>query len=315
MQDIRKTIVEALNGTSSQAPMSLKDICDKSGITLAQANPLLDVLYEDKVVNKATVIRAGITQIYYWQTAKALTPSAWSSFTFSPKAPSNLPPPARRNEVKPSPPINKENEMSRSDVIRNAIKNNPGIAHDELIAKISPSNHPADLKKSADLLEYVMRQGGFERTKDIRTGTNDIIRKYYTTQAWQQRIESAKQVVENTIPTLQQHHDAAPAKQINEQCEPIMKQVDDHTGNANKMMPALQQTLATIEIKFAIQLPEMPDKLKLTGLRKASLDDAIASGEGYMIDVATLDDSAVESLCAQWAQKFKTHVQARRESN
>ena len=77
-----------------------------------------------------------------------------------------------------------------------------------------------------------------------------------------------------------------------------------------------EQSGAIIEIKFEIQLPEMPTQLKLTGLKKSSLDDAIATGsDDYTIDVATLDDNAVESLCAQWAQKFKAHVQQRRNSN
>lgn len=184
---------------------------------------------------------------------------------------------------------------SRSDHIRNTIISNPGIAHDELIIKTAVSEHPAELKKTADLVEYVMRQGGFERANDVRSGA--IIRRYYTTEARKKLIESAKQVVESTVPTLEQHHDATP---------PVKKQPAEPIQQA-------QDSCAIIEIKFAIQLPDMPDRLKLTGLRKASLDDAIASGDGYMIDVATLDDNAVESLCAQWAQKFKAHVQARKQ--
>lgn len=102
-----------------------------------------------------------------------------------------------------------------------------------------------------------------------------------------------------------------------EATEPATTQSNDATPPVKKQ-PAepMQQAMdpcAVIEIKFAIQLPDMPDRLKLTGLRKASLDDAIASGDGYMIDVATLDDNAVESLCTQWAQKFKAHVQSRKQ--
>lgn len=297
MQDIRAKIVQTLDGTSSQQPMSFREVCLKMELSAKDAQKILDILYDDKVINQAVVTRGGLTQNFYWLTAKALTPNAWGIFTISKKP--DLPPPARRNELlQTKPTTNEANDMpknSRSDHIRNTITNNPGIAHDELIIKTAVSEHPAELKKAADLIEHVMRQGGFERTNDIRSGA--IIRRYYTKEAWQQRLESAKQVVESTIPTLEQRHDATP---------PVKKQP------AEPVQQALDPC-AIIEIKFAIQLPDMPDRLKLTGLRKSSLDDAIASGDGYMIDVATLDDNAVESLCAQWAQKFKAHVQARKQ--
>ena len=75
----------------------------------------------------------------------------------------------------------------------------------------------------------------------------------------------------------------------------------------------LQQPL--ISITFAIQLPDMPDKLKLIGLKKSNLDDAIAAGDSYTVDVATLDENAVDALCAQWAAKFKAYVETRRNRN
>lgn len=240
MNDSQKKVLAALAEATSVNPMPLSQIAEKSQLDSIGLNQAISHLLDDAIINKCFVQNHTFAGDLYWPTAKSLQAAKWSSFKINDK----VPPPARRTELQQTKqPIAKATTMpatSRSDHIRNTIANNPGIAHDELINKVAISKHPAELKKAAYLIEYVMRQGGFERTKDIRTGSNEIIRRYYTTQAWSERIESAKQVVENTIPTLKQHHDAAPAKQINEPCKPIIKQVDDHIGEANKMMPALQ---------------------------------------------------------------------------
>jgi hypothetical protein len=71
----------------------------------------------------------------------------------------------------------------------------------------------------------------------------------------------------------------------------------------------------TIKIEAQIQLPDMPNTLKVIGIKPATLDDAFAVGGNFTIDVATLDDVAIESFIAQWSQKFKEHAQARRSIN
>ncbi|HEY9211061.1 MAG TPA: hypothetical protein VIO56_06585 [Methylotenera sp.] len=71
----------------------------------------------------------------------------------------------------------------------------------------------------------------------------------------------------------------------------------------------------TVKIEAQIQLPDMPNTLKVIGIKPATLDDAFATGGNFTIDVATLDDVAIESFIAQWSQKFKEHAQARRSIN
>lgn len=68
----------------------------------------------------------------------------------------------------------------------------------------------------------------------------------------------------------------------------------------------------TVKIDMQILMPDMPIQLKLLGIRKANLDDAIASGsDAYLIDVAMLDEVAINQFCVQWTAAFKSHVKSR----
>lgn len=184
--------------------------------------------------------------------------------------------------------------------IRDIITEHPGIEHKALIAKITNNSTDFDgTTKAANMITYVLKCGGFTKCDDFNVVTLEKIKHYYTDEAYLKRKENmVLKHVTNNIPTLEQHHKAQTPK----------KEKPMSTNAVPEQTP--QQPV--ISITFAVQLPEMPNQLKLVGLKRTDLDDAIASGEGYTVDVATLDDKAVETLCVQWAQKFKAHVQARK---
>ena len=157
--------------------------------------------------------------------------------------------------------------------------------------------------KAANMITYVLKQGGFKKYDDHLVGSLEKVKLYYTDEAYLKRKDNSQKHLTAKIPTLEQHHKA---QKPTENKEKYM--------NINAAPEQIQQQ-PVISISFAIQLPEMPNQLKLVGLRKSNLEDALASGDSYTVDVATLDENAVDALCAQWAEKFKAHVQARRNAN
>jgi len=186
--------------------------------------------------------------------------------------------------------------------IRDIIIENPGIEHKALIAKITNNSTDFDATtKAANMISYVLKQGGFKKCDDHLVGSLEKVKLYYTNEAFLKRKLNAQSHVTNNIPTPEQHHKAQ-----------IPKPKKENPMNTNAASVATPQQ-PVISISFAIQLPEMPNQLKLVGLKKSDLDDAIASGDSYTVDVATLDETAVEALCAQWAEKFKAHVQSRKQ--
>lgn len=187
--------------------------------------------------------------------------------------------------------------------IRDIIIDHPGIEHKELIAKITNNSTDYDeTTKAANMITYVLKYGGFTKCDDFKVGTLEKSKHYYTDEAFLKRKLNAQSHVTNNIPTQEQHHKAKTPTEKKE------KQM-----NTNAVPEQIPQQ-PVISITFAIQLPEMPNQLKLVGLKKSDLDDAIASGDSYTVDVATLDENAVDALCAQWAEKFKAHVQARKQT-
>ena len=52
----------------------------------------------------------------------------------------------------------------------------------------------------------------------------------------------------------------------------------------------------------SIDLPKVPDHVRLAGSKKAT------------IDVAALTDESVESLCSEWTVKFRENVESRRKA-
>jgi len=186
--------------------------------------------------------------------------------------------------------------------IRDIITEHPGIEHKALIAEITNNSTDFDATtKAANMITYVLKQGGFKKCNDHLVGSLEKVKLYYTDEAYLKRNDNAQQHLTNHIPTLAQHHEAK---------MPKPKKAQSMTSNAVQEQTPQQPV---ISITFAIQLPEMPNQLKLVGLKKSNLDDAIASGDSYTVDVATLDETAVEALCAQWAEKFKAHVQSRKQ--
>lgn len=188
--------------------------------------------------------------------------------------------------------------------IRDIITEHPGIEHAELVAKITNNSSDFDvIKKATDMVSYVLKQGGFKKCNDQLVGSLEKVKIYYTDEAYLKRSDNAQKHLTSHIPTLEQHHKAQTTTEKKE--KPMY----------TKAVPAQSPQQPVISISFAIQLPEMPNQLKLVGLKKSNLEDALASGDSYTVDVATLDENAVDALCAQWAEKFKAHVQARRNAD
>lgn len=70
-----------------------------------------------------------------------------------------------------------------------------------------------------------------------------------------------------------------------------------------------------INFKGHFETPSMPNFIKVCFGEKHDLDEAIATGESNKttsIDVALLDDEAVEQVISAWAQAFRSHVKNRR---
>ncbi len=182
--------------------------------------------------------------------------------------------------------------ISTATQIRDLIKAKPGISQNEIIVSITGSNRPDDasIKKVKDLISYVVGQGNFTKRKEMNE-QGDMVNCYYLDH------DNVKRAKAEATPPAPSTNDAVDIKVF--------------TGTTDRETPAPLEP--TISIQFTVLIPEMPDKLKLVGIRKSNLDDAIATGDSYTVDVATLDDNAVDALCAQWAAKFKAHVQKRKQ--
>ena len=70
-----------------------------------------------------------------------------------------------------------------------------------------------------------------------------------------------------------------------------------------------------INLAVELELPTMPNFLKVKGFKADSFDQAIASGDKYTIDVAELDDGALEQFIIEWAEGFRKHVGQRRKNH
>jgi hypothetical protein len=188
--------------------------------------------------------------------------------------------------------------------IRDIIIEHPGIEQKELIAKITNNSTDYDeTTKAANMISYVIKQGGFKKCDSHLVSTLEKLKLYYTDEAYLKRNDNSQEHLTTKIPTLEQHYKA--------QTPTEKKEKPMNTKAVPEQIP--QQPV--ISISFAIQLPEMPNQLKLVGLKKSNLEEALASGDSYTVDVATLDENAVDALCAQWAEKFKAHVQSRRNAD
>lgn len=90
--------------------------------------------------------------------------------------------------IKESEPL--MNRPSKSNEIRDIITNNPGIHLDALISKATNnSTDPDAIKKATDLIDYVVRQGGFTKQNDelmSTTGETTSRKCYYTNEAYAQ---------------------------------------------------------------------------------------------------------------------------------
>lgn len=72
-------------------------------------------------------------------------------------------------------------------------------------------------------------------------------------------------------------------------------------------------TFATnITLQAALQLPPLPNTLRVASVRTPSLDHALAHGDCYQVDVGDLSEDSIEALCAAWSNAFRQHCAAAR---
>jgi len=103
-------------------------------------------------------------------------------------------------------------KTSKAKLIREIITDYPGINHDDLVAKVT--NNTTDLaeaKKATVMIEYVVRNGGFTRCNDLQLPgeSKSSAKRYYTEADYLKRKEKAQKIIDTTVPTLEQHHEAA----------------------------------------------------------------------------------------------------------
>lgn len=166
----------------------------------------------------------------------------------------NLPPLPRQpvRKVMPVETINinsvpvikeRDNEMksadktSKSKVIRDIITSNPGITHDELIAKFFNNQIVAndEIKKAVDLIEYIIRHGGFTRCNDTQvSGDNKIpVKRYYTHADYIKRKETSPILVAHSE-TEKPIVDAVP-KQVHPVAKAIIHDLEaTHAAGTNE---------------------------------------------------------------------------------
>lgn len=68
----------------------------------------------------------------------------------------------------------------------------------------------------------------------------------------------------------------------------------------------------TVTLRAKLRVPVLPNYLEVEGVRASSLDQAIAAGDSFRVDVGSLDDQAIDDFCAAWVLAFVRHAKARR---
>lgn len=70
----------------------------------------------------------------------------------------------------------------------------------------------------------------------------------------------------------------------------------------------------TIMLKLGFKTPTLPNFITVVGLKRPTLDEAIAKGEEFTIGVGELDEDAVEQVIAQWSENFRLHCAGKRNA-
>jgi hypothetical protein len=92
--------------------------------------------------------------------------------------------------------------------IRDIIIEHPGIEHKELIAKITNNSTDYDeTTKAANMISYVIKQGGFKKCDSHLVSTLEKVKLYYTDEAYLKRNDNAQQHLTTKIPTAKEHHE------------------------------------------------------------------------------------------------------------
>lgn len=92
--------------------------------------------------------------------------------------------------------------------IRDLIAEHPGIEHKELIAKLTNNSTDYDeTTKAANMISYVIKQGGFKKCDSHLVSTLEKVKLYYTDEAYFKRNDNAQQHLTTKIPTAKEHHE------------------------------------------------------------------------------------------------------------
>lgn len=177
-----QTIINAMQHSTSIEPITLKSLIDATGIAESIINDHLEALYTHKVINRCYVQNAQHQGYVYWRIGSATPKHDYSNFTISNKPNQNLHKRAPNKLTTGNQDTTVKNTTSKADLIRKAITTSPGITHDDLINRVTNySIDEIEIKKTADLITYVIKQGGFEIQKSTEISRGHTIKQYYET--------------------------------------------------------------------------------------------------------------------------------------
>lgn len=152
----------------------------------------------------------------------------------------------------------------------------------------------ADIKHVSSLLSQMYASGTISR-KEVNLGQTKYI--YWNEKSDKvQASDSQENIkVDTALPTC-----PAEVSSIKSMVETVINS------------PAPGTLIPTIKIDAQIEIPDVPNTLRVIGIKPATLDDAIACSGAFTIDVGSLDESAINKIIEQWGKKFKENVQSRR---
>lgn len=157
MNYLKKNIVDALQNSTSDKPMNVKDlyqaIDSKAPFNMDAFNAELDQLYEQKVINRCYIEKGDFKGHVYWPTAKSLQ-SNWRDFNISPKKP-ELPPVRRSELIKPKEPIMKVPKFTATAIVQLALKSEI-LTIEQIINKLNYEGID-EYKKAKDMVKYCLK--------------------------------------------------------------------------------------------------------------------------------------------------------------
>ncbi len=332
MNPSQQRILDYLQGTTSTQAKTTPDIYNDSGVNSIAIQPALDSLYSKGMVNRCQVTKGTLSYMTYWSTGfkgVAMTKDPIPTFSKEPKVKSQEPASwtaLKQSKSQPNEGTDMADRPFKAAQIRELLDATDvaGISHEELILKLT--NNSTDkylIRKAIDMIAYTINAGGYTKRNVTSIENGSMVKRYFKNSLASHAKDAAK-LSKPKPASIKKVADKVKAlkaeKPVAEPVTPVnSKQVESH-GKAvfndflNVFLTAGQTpAYPSINIKLQVEMPTMPNTVKIKGLRKSNLDDALNGGEDYNIDVALLDDLAVHSFIGEWSVRFKTHVQARRE--